>query len=217
MLHTETVKGTTLELLRSLENEELLSSFNLAGGTALSLYLGHRISIDLDLFSPILFEPDELRAHLESHYGFRTSFMRGHTLKGVISGVKVDCLAYDYPYINPPFKDDGIRLYDIADIIAMKLSAVTDNGTRLKDFIDIACLSTRYSFSSMLGFYLQKFPNVNVMRPFKSITYFEDIDFNEDIVMLNGGFEWRLVEERLLEMSVNQDKIFENFPLLGLK
>lgn len=34
MLHTETVEGTTLELLRNLEQEEMLSSFSLAGGTA---------------------------------------------------------------------------------------------------------------------------------------------------------------------------------------
>lgn len=34
MLHTETVEGTTLELLRNLGQEEMLSSFSLAGGTA---------------------------------------------------------------------------------------------------------------------------------------------------------------------------------------
>ena len=37
MLHTETVAGTTLELLKRLEQEEVLSAFNLAGGTALAL------------------------------------------------------------------------------------------------------------------------------------------------------------------------------------
>lgn len=46
MLHTETVKGTTLELLRKLEAESIMSGFNLAGGTALALYLGHRMSVE---------------------------------------------------------------------------------------------------------------------------------------------------------------------------
>lgn len=50
MLHTETVERTTLELLRKLQAEKLLDPFCLAGGTALALYLGHRISVDLDLF-----------------------------------------------------------------------------------------------------------------------------------------------------------------------
>lgn len=51
MLHTETIKGGTLELLKELEAEDAMSDFNLAGGTSLALYLGHRISIDLDLFT----------------------------------------------------------------------------------------------------------------------------------------------------------------------
>lgn len=49
MLHTETVKGETLELLVEITQDPTLSGFNLAGGTALALYLGHRLSIDLDL------------------------------------------------------------------------------------------------------------------------------------------------------------------------
>ena len=52
MLHTETVEGTTLELLRRLQSESMLDSFCLAGEIALALYLGHRKSIDLDLFTP---------------------------------------------------------------------------------------------------------------------------------------------------------------------
>ena len=56
MLHTETVAGTTLELLKKLEAEKRMSGFNLAGGTALALYLGYRVSVDLDLFTPKPFD-----------------------------------------------------------------------------------------------------------------------------------------------------------------
>lgn len=52
MLHTETVARSTLELLKMLESESVMSNFNLAGGTSLALYLGHRISVDLVLFTP---------------------------------------------------------------------------------------------------------------------------------------------------------------------
>ena len=44
MLHTQTVAPQTLGLLKRLEAEPLLAAFNLAGGTALALYLGHRVS-----------------------------------------------------------------------------------------------------------------------------------------------------------------------------
>ena len=61
MLHTETVEGTTLGLLKNLLAEPRISSFSLARGTALSLYLGHRRSVDLDLFSPAPFDVVELK------------------------------------------------------------------------------------------------------------------------------------------------------------
>jgi hypothetical protein len=51
MLYKETIESSSLELLRNLQSSELLSSFYLAGGTSLSLQIGHRISIDLDLFT----------------------------------------------------------------------------------------------------------------------------------------------------------------------
>ncbi len=53
----------------------------------------------------------------------------------------------------------------------------------------------------------------NVIRPFKAITYFDDIDFEEDIVMVNGEYDWKLIEKRLVEMPKVQNKIFESFPL----
>lgn len=56
MLHKDTVKRETFELLKELMQDKDLQCFNLAGGTALALYLGHRISIDLDLFTPVQFK-----------------------------------------------------------------------------------------------------------------------------------------------------------------
>ena len=50
MLHIETVEPNTLRVLRELMNIKELSAFNLVGGTALSLQLGHRKSDDIDLF-----------------------------------------------------------------------------------------------------------------------------------------------------------------------
>ena len=213
MLYTETVAGPTLELLKKLENESVMSGFSLAGGTSLALYLGHRISVDLDLFTSEPFDVEKMESFLHDNYGFRTDFMEKNTLKGSIDGVKIDCITHPYQYLEEPYTESDIRLYSIEDIIAMKLSAIADNGSRLKDFIDIAFLSTRYPFNSMLRLYERKFPDSNVIRPFKAITYFDDIDFEENIVMLNGEFNWKQIERRLIEMTKVQNKIFEFFPL----
>ena len=213
MLHTETVARSTLELLKMLESESVMSNFNLAGETSLALYLGHRISVDLDLFTPESFDAGKLEIFLRDKYGFRTDFMEKNTLKGTIDGVKIDCITHSYGYLEKPYTESDIRLYSMEDIVAMKLSAIADNGSRLKDFIDIAFLSTRFPFNSMLRLYERKFPGLNLIRPFKAITYFDDIDFEEDIVMLNGKYDWKLIERRLIDMTQIQNKVFESFTL----
>lgn len=213
MLHTETVKGSTLELLKKLESETILSGFNLAGGTSLSLYLGHRISIDLDLFTSESFNTNLLEKFLHENYHFRTDYMEKDTLKGSIDGIKIDCITHRYDYLEKPYIENGIRLYSIEDVVAMKLSAIADNGSRLKDFIDIAFLSTRFPFYSMLKFYERKFPEANIIRPYKAITYFEDIDFEENIIMINGKYDWKLIEKRLIDMTKKQNKIFASYPI----
>lgn len=134
MLHKETVERTTFELLITLMQDERFKNFNLAGEMALALYLGHRKSIDLDLFTPDNFDSNKLEEYLIDKYNFKSSYLEKNTLKGTINDVKIDCITHNYPYIEPPFKsEEGIRLYRIKDITAMKLSAIADNGTRIKD------------------------------------------------------------------------------------
>ena len=210
MLYKETVDPRTLELLINLQKEPLFNTFNLVGGTALALRIGHRKSVDLDFFSKEEFDLEELKDMLVQKYDFKVSFERNQTLKGFINGVMIDCIRFNYSHINSPDIIDGIRLESIPDIIAMKLSAIAQNGTRIKDFIDIATLSTKYSFEEMLGFYQTKFPNSNVVMPAKALTYFNEIDFNESIIMLNGKFNWNKFSKRLLAMEKNPQRIFES-------
>jgi len=51
MLQTQAVDAKVLGLIKQLQSLEYVKSFYLVGGTALALYLGHRKSIDIDLFS----------------------------------------------------------------------------------------------------------------------------------------------------------------------
>lgn len=77
MLHQETVATGTLDLIRQLMKEDKLQDFKLAGGTALALQIGHRVSIDIDLFSPKSFEVGQLAQHLEKNYGAVITRARG--------------------------------------------------------------------------------------------------------------------------------------------
>ncbi len=208
MLHKETIDAATLELLKRLMGDERLQGFELVGGTSLALQMGHRISIDLDLFTEIEFEADELREYLERNYHLQTDYQAFATVKGEVEGVQVDCIAHAYPWLKPFVVEEGIRLASLEDICAMKLNAIAGNGTRIKDFVDVAHLSSRFSLEQMLKFYEEKY-QANPLMPLKGIVYFADINKNAPIKMANGKpLDWKSIEKRLLAMEKFPQKVF---------
>ena len=215
MLHTEILEEKTLELLKKLMACKQMETFNLVGGTALSLNLGHRKSIDLDLFCKQDFDVPALRRFLIENFGFKERYTSNQTLKGEIDGIFIDCIKYDYPYIAEPANYDGIRITSIPDILAMKLSAITDSGTREKDFVDIAFFSTRYSLKEMLDFYTKKYNGLNELSPLKALLYFNDIKKNEPVNLISGKYRWKEIEQRLKEMVRTPEKKFSEFPCVS--
>lgn len=214
MLHKEAVKRETFELLTTLMRDEELQFFNLAGGTALALYMGHRLSLDLDFFTPDSFDARKLENYLIKKYRFRGDFLEKNTLKGSIDGVKIDYITHDYPFVEmPETTREGVRLYGIRDIAAMKLSVIADNGTRLKDFIDIACLSTRIPLSAMLQAYQSKYPMSNLIRPVKGLAFYNDINFKEPVQMIGGSYKWDKIEKRLNHMIKCDTRVFAYLPI----
>ena len=215
MLRTETVEGHTLVLLKKLMRDEQLSDFILAGGTNLALQIGHRKSIDLDLFTNKPFETAKLIRHLQDLYGFRVRTKKErNTILGDIAGVRIDLIAHIYPLLQAPLVEDDVRMYSLPDIAAMKLSAICDNGSRLKDFVDIAYLSTKMSLSEMMTIYTQKYPNVFSLSVVRALIYFEEVDFSTPIDLCNGKkFDWKKIEHRIREMIKYETKIFETTPI----
>jgi hypothetical protein len=98
------------------------------------------------------------------------------------------------------------------DIAAMKLAAVSDNGTRLKDFVDLACLSTQLSLSSMLEAYQYRYRDTNPMQPIRGLTYFGDINFQAPVRMLKENYQWERIAERINAMTEHPERIFPDFP-----
>lgn len=208
MLQTQTLSPATFQLLKQLMHDDQLQQFRLVGGTALALQLGHRISVDLDLFSQIPFDEQQLHEYLEQTYQLQTDYMARNTLKGEIGGVQIDCITHNYPWLTKPIEEDGIRLAGLEDICAMKLNAIAGNGTRIKDFIDVAELSAYYSLNQMLDFYERKY-NANTLMPLKAIIFFDDINLSEPVRLTNGKrLNWKKYATRLLRMEEQPDRIF---------
>ncbi len=175
MLQKNTVTASTLELLIALQNESELKNFYLAGGTSLSLQIGHRKSIDLDFFSLYDFDTSNLQEFLEDKYDFKTDYSSKNTLKGSIQNIKIDFICHKYQLVNPIIEKENTRLYSIKDIAAMKLNAIAGNGTRTKDFIDIYFILKNNSLFELLEAYKIKYSSRNILHVIKSLNYFEDI------------------------------------------
>ena len=176
MLQTITVEKSTLELLKSLQQISLLKPLRLVGGTALALQLGHRFSIDLDFFGMSDVETILLIKELgDRNMTVVIKYDKGAIKVLYINGVKVDIVNYPYAWIEPPIEVDGVCMAGLKDIAAMKLSAITNRGTK-KDFIDIYFLLQHFSLEEMIQLYEQKYTEGSSFNVLRSLSYFDDAE-----------------------------------------
>ncbi|MEI6579419.1 MAG: nucleotidyl transferase AbiEii/AbiGii toxin family protein [Eubacteriales bacterium] len=199
MLHKETISPHTLELLIRLQQKEYLKGFYLVGGTALALQIGHRTSIDIDLFSDFSFDAGQILENLSVDFDFKLFFSANNTLKGSIDSVQVDILAHRYPFVSSPLNIEHIAMLSTEDIIAMKLNAISISGQRIKDFIDIYYLLNSYSISDMIHFYKKKYVGYNEINVLKSLTWFEDIDHSDwPLLLRNPELKWPEITKKII-------------------
>ena len=197
MLFLNTVKSETYELLKKLMQIPELSEFVLVGGTNLSLKFGHRISIDLDLFTDKPFDLDEVfTGIIESLPQSIKLDQRKQTIWLNIDGIKVDIILHQYPYLRPIEVIDEVRFMSVEDIIPMKLEAMATRGVK-KDFWDINELINHYSLPQMIEFYQAKYPNSDVGHVLLSMTYFVDAEYQKDNPEDLKGMTWEQVKTNM--------------------
>lgn len=176
------------EVYQDLSRALAGSDFYLAGGTALALLEGHRISVDLDLFSPTLSDAETLLEDLVDKLQSEiTDVALGqNALDLEISGVRVSLIRYRYPLLKPTLtpESNGLRLADRDDIATMKLSAITNRGSR-KDFIDFWVLLDRHrTLPEYLDLFRQKFAKRDVGHVVRSLVYFAEADEDPPLKLL---------------------------------
>lgn len=214
MLQKETIKDNTLELLKKLQREETLSTTRLVGGTALALQIGHRISVDLDLFSKDPLDINAIEQILTHKFNFSAHFISKGSVRGEIDGIKIDILHHPYEWIDDPVCEEDIIMASLQDITAMKLNTIIHNGTRPKDFLDVAYLSQYFSYDNMRSLLVQKYPEYDPILLDRCINYFDDIetDFVADIRLVDGRVNFNKVKQRLIQMTDNPFDKFDNPP-----
>jgi hypothetical protein len=155
--------------------------FYLAGGTALALRLGHRISLDLDLFSASnKLEGDDRQAVLDALHvsgALRIKAVKDGACHLDLEGTPVSLFHYACPLVGRLQTWRGLRLASLEDIAAMKLSAVLGRGSK-KAFIDLHELCRRPGLDRVMKAAARKFP-LHADFPLqaaRALVYFEDAE-----------------------------------------
>lgn len=177
-MFTETLFGNTKSALAILGKSHLMDNAYLAGGTAAALQLGHRISVDLDFFTPEEFDAKELTRSLEKIGKFKLDRQSWGTILGDFEKVKFSIFVYKYPVLFPFKSLFELHIIDLRDIAAMKIDAISTRGIR-RDFVDLYFICQKgISLDRILTFYDRKYGTLasNIVHIQKSLVYFIDAD-----------------------------------------
>jgi Nucleotidyl transferase AbiEii toxin, Type IV TA system len=185
-----------LGLLKALMHHRAIDQFVLVGGTNLSLRLGHRRSIDIDLFTSKPFDPQVVTARLMADFpGSEFVSSSDSMLFLFIQDIKTDMVSLPYEWLMPPDTLEGIRMASLPDMAAMKLSAIGRRGVK-KDFWDIAELLDLFSIAEMLDFYKAKYASHDVFHLLRALVYFQDAEAQKDPDPLKK-MTWKQVKKKV--------------------
>ncbi len=209
LLHYETVTPLLAEVLHDIMGAPLFAPFCLVGGTSLSLRLGHRMSVDIDLFTNAPYgslDFSVFEKFLKSRYayydctdksgivGMGRSYYLGET---VDENIKLD-LYYRDEIKDPYDLIDNIRLASLADVTAMKIDVVSRGG-RKKDFWDLHELLNTYSIAQMLVLHQERYEYTHDREQIiANFTDFASADEDIDPICLKNK-EWELIKLDFVE------------------
>ncbi len=180
-MFTQTLLPDTVRAINKIGKVSAFQKVYLAGGTALALQLGHRISVDLDFFTREPFDERIVSQELDSVQEFALEQLAPNTILGKIGGTRMSLFFYKYGLLEDPKKFEGIKLAGKKDIAAMKINALESRGTK-RDFIDLYFLSKEFTVESMMNFYDQKYKCLeeHLYGIVKSLNYFAEAE--EDLM-----------------------------------
>jgi hypothetical protein len=195
LLHPEALTVETAQVAAPLCQVLAGSLFVLAGGTALALQLGHRLSVDLDWFCPPSAWPPDLMKRLSAlDLPLVPIAETEGTVHVLVQGVRCSFLAVPVEFGAPLARLHGMPLATPSDIGAMKLVAVSQRGAR-KDFVDLHALLEREDFPALATrlYTLYTSPPPNPVHVAKSLVWFEDAE-RDPMPRLLGERPWPVIK-----------------------
>ena len=211
MLYYNTINDLLKNSLEILMNSSVFENFRLVGGTALSLQLGHRVSVDIDLFSDAPYgsiDFEEIENFLKSNFSYLDEFSDISPAIGksyFIGTDKDNTVKFDVYYTDDFVQSintiDNIRMATVEEIMAMKVDVV-QRGGRKKDFWDLQELLSYYNIDKMLELHQQRYPYSHERELIlKNFTDFNLADEDFDPICLKGKY-WEFIKEDIEEAVV---------------
>lgn len=190
------------KLFKYLSEQKWISEFYLAGGTAVALLFGHRISNDLDFFTNQEFNPHAIISKLDKYGKWEELKTAEDTINGIINGVKISFFKIPYPFIRNPYNFGNIKIANEIDLGLMKLLAISDRGTK-RDFIDLYILTGKVvSLADFLELFPEKFGKwkYNLPHVIKSLGYFREAE-NQKKPHMYVDLDWETVKKFFSEQQ----------------
>ncbi len=197
----QTIDSQMLLLIEQLASYDFIQEqFYLAGGTSLALQLGHRYSVDLDLFSQKPFQIEPIIAWLMKNKG-QILLAESDTIHSDLEGIKISFFHYPYKLIKPLIKFHNLRMADLKDIACMKLIAISQRAAK-KDFYDLYEILQILTPHKLKYLLLQKYTaeRINCYHILKSCFFFGDMESDLDPISLKNR-NWREIKEFFLSQE----------------
>jgi predicted nucleotidyltransferase component of viral defense system len=167
----DVVQPDLVTLLKRLMSMEFLWEFYLVGDTALALRLGQ--------------------------LGMEQTESSRNTVRGYVDGIKLECIAHQYPLLEPMETIEGIRMASLKDLAAFKGNAIANRGAK-KDFWDLHSLLKVFSREEILSLCGDKYQGESVWNLEKSLVFFDDADLDPDPRDFQGR-TWPQIKRDLME------------------
>lgn len=198
--HFETLPRATKRALDFLSEQKWLrtSKWYLAGGTALALQSGHRMSVDLDFFTKQKdFDNSELLENFIGNKNWQITLNRKNTIYGKLLGAKISFIAYPFFVPNQEMlRYSAVKILKPIDIAVMKIIAVSQRG-RKRDFFDLYwCAKNLEPLEKTVIRLKMQYPSVahDYHHILKSLVYFEDAE-SDPAPVINFKASWPEVKK----------------------
>lgn len=203
MLHKEILNNNQIELLTLIQ--EFKDKFYLCGGTAIALHIGHRRSIDFDLFSKSQLNHKKILDVFTFH-NIKPIIARRveEQLNLIANNVKITFYNYTYDIEANVNFDNLIQIPTLLHLAAMKAYAL-GRRAKWKDYVDLYFILKKYhNISEIISISKNIYGELFSEKQFRAqLAYFEDIDYTEEVDYLIEAIDNMEIQETLINIAID--------------